>query len=58
MRQAGPVVVAFVINENLGFVFETAESGAMNDPVPVTFESGPIIFELLGMLPADTQFAA
>jgi hypothetical protein len=38
MRQARAKQVAFVIDENLGFIFEPTESCRMDDPVAVALE--------------------
>ena len=35
MSQAGPEIVTFVIDEDLGFVFETPKGVAVDDPVPI-----------------------
>jgi hypothetical protein len=41
MGKPGPVVIALVINENLGLVLQAPKGGGMNDAVPVTLERGP-----------------
>jgi len=41
MGEAGAVVVAFVIHEDLGFVFEAPKGGAMNYPIAIALEAGP-----------------
>ena len=38
MSEAGAVIVAFVIDEYLGFVFKPAKCGAVDDPVPITLK--------------------
>jgi len=40
MRQAGPVMIALVIEEHLGLVFQAAEGPAVDDPVPVPLVHG------------------
>ncbi len=42
VRQAGAVVVAFVVDEDLGLVFQTAEGGGVQDAIAVALEDGPI----------------
>ncbi len=39
VREAGAEQVALVVQKNLGFVDQTAESGGMHDPVAVTLKS-------------------
>jgi hypothetical protein len=41
VRQPGPEEIAFMVNKNLGFVFETTKSGGMNYAVPITLEFAP-----------------
>ena len=43
MGQPGPIVVSGRRQENLGFVFQAAESFGMNNPVPVPLKSDPYI---------------
>jgi len=38
MRQAGAEEVAFMIDENLGLVFQPSKRGRVDDPVPVALE--------------------
>jgi hypothetical protein len=40
MRQASAVVIALVIHEDLGFVFEAAKCGRMNDAVAIARKDG------------------
>ena len=47
-----PVVVTLVVDEHLGLVLEAPESLGVNDPIPVTLESGPVRSRKLRMLPA------
>ena len=58
MREPGAVVVAFVVHENLGFVFEPTKSGGMNDAVSVSLKSGSVRMLLLLVMasPAVTTF--
>ena len=37
------IIIAFVIDKNLRFIFETSESGCMQDTVSVTLKGCPII---------------
>ncbi len=39
--QAGPVVIAFVIDEDLGLVFQPTERGRMDDAVAVALKDRP-----------------
>ncbi len=41
VRQAGAVVIAFVIDENLGLVLQAAKCGRMDDAVAVALERRP-----------------
>jgi len=41
MGQAGPIMIAFRRQENLGLVLQTPESFAVQDPVPIDLKSGP-----------------
>jgi len=50
VRQPGPVVVALVVDEDLGLVLEAAERGAVDDPVPVAKAAHNELFE-----PADLK---
>ena len=38
--QAGAVVIALVVDEHLGFVFQAAEGGGVQDAVAVALEGG------------------
>jgi hypothetical protein len=53
MGQAGAVVISFMIDKDLGFVFEAPEGGTMDNPVAITFIGGAIIFVNFAM-PATT----
>jgi len=52
MRQAGAVVIAFVIDEDLGLVYEPAKGGRVNDAIAVTLKFAAIRVRGLGMNPA------
>lgn len=41
MSEAGPVVIAFMGDEDLGLLLEATERVGMNDPVPVALKIGP-----------------
>ena len=41
--QAGAVVIALVVNEYLGLIFQAAEGGGVQDAVTVALESGAVI---------------
>ena len=58
MGQPRAVIVPFVINKNLGFVFEAAESGRVNDTVAIPLKPGSVRVFLFGMVsfPAFTAF--
>ena len=49
VRQARPVVVALVIDEDLGLVLETPEGARVDDPVAVALEHHPEGVLRLGM---------
>src|SRR5208282_5436205 len=51
MRQSGAVVITLVIDEDLGFVFEPAEGGGMNDPVAIALKDGAHRMLSLGKFP-------
>src|SRR5512138_27627 len=55
MGEAGPVIVALVIDEHLGLVLESPEGRAVDDPVPVTLKGRTVITQILRVLPA-TRF--
>ena len=56
--QACAVVIAFVINEYLGFVLQTAEGGRVDDAVPVPLKYGAVWAVLVGFAaPSDTDDA-
>jgi hypothetical protein len=40
MRQAGTIVIAFVIDEDLGFVFETAKGCGMDNAIAIALKAG------------------
>ena len=46
--QAGPVVIAGSVEEDLGFAVETAEGGAVDDAIPVALVAGAEEMLLLG----------
>ena len=52
MRQAGTEQVAFVVDEYLGFVFQPAEGGGMDDAVAVALKLVAVVGAVLGVLPA------
>jgi hypothetical protein len=39
VRQARPEIIAFVFDENLGFVFQPAKRAGVNDAVPITLKT-------------------
>ena len=51
VRQAGSIVIALVIDENLGLVLQPAECAGVNDPVPVALVNGSGGTFELGMRP-------
>ena len=51
MSQTGPVVIAFMIDKNLGFVLQAPESGTMDNSVTITFIGRTIIFVKLLIFP-------
>ena len=50
--QAGAVVIAFVVDEDLGLVFQAAEGGGMQDAVAVALEAGAVVGLVFRMRPA------
>ena len=56
VREAGAIVVALVIDEHLGLVFETAEGGAMNDAIAIALETGAHRMVGLGDAPSAAVF--
>jgi hypothetical protein len=48
--EAGTVVVPFVIDKDLGLVFQAAKCGAVYYPVTVPLKGRPVIAEYLWML--------
>jgi hypothetical protein len=57
MRQAGAIIVTFMIDENLGFVFKAPERRTMDDAVTVPFIGGAIILVRLIISAAARRFA-
>src|SRR5262249_62273022 len=55
--QAGPVVVAFVVDEDLGLVLEPAERRAVDHAVAVALEARAERMLLLGVTPAAGEAA-
>jgi hypothetical protein len=51
--KAGPVIISLMIDENLGLVLKTPESGRVDNSVSVAFESGPIVSKLLTVSPPE-----
>jgi hypothetical protein len=45
MGQTRAVVIALVVDEYLGFVFEAAECCTVNDPVAIALESRSVVLE-------------
>ncbi len=43
MGETGAEVIAFVVDEDLGLVFQAAEGGGVQDPVPVALERGAVL---------------
>jgi hypothetical protein len=41
VSQACSVIISLAVHKNLGFVFEAAEGGAVDEAVSVALESGP-----------------
>src|SRR6266850_3851188 len=52
MRQARAIVVALVVDEDLGLVFEAAKCGGMNDTVAVALERRAHRMRRLGNTPS------
>jgi len=42
-----------MVDKYLGFVFQAAESGTVDDAIAVAFEGGAVVAELFGMLAAE-----
>ena len=42
VRQAGAVVIAFIVDENLGLIFQAAEGSGVQDAVAVALEGGAV----------------
>ena len=57
--QTGAKIVAFVVDEHLGLVFEATEGPAMNDPVTVALKTPPCgAIRLIVQPPAAVVFMA
>ena len=52
VREARAVMVAFVVDEHLRFIFETAEGGGMDDAIAVALEGGAGVAFFLAVQPA------
>ena len=55
MGQPRAVVVALVVDEDLGLVLQPAERRAVDDAVPVALVMRAVVLEALGMEPAARQ---
>ena len=51
MGQAGAVVIALIVDKDLGLVFQPAEGGGVQDPVPIALKRGPVIRLILRVYP-------
>ena len=49
--EAGDVVIVLGVDEDLGFVFETAEGLRMQNAIPVALKGRPVRIRVLGGLP-------
>ena len=49
MGEAGAIVVAGLVDEDLGFVFEPSEGGGVNDPVAIPLKTGAELMFRLGV---------
>ena len=56
MGQTGPVVVALVVDEDLGLVLQAPEGGGMDDAVAIALKGGAGRAHLLGIEPAAALF--
>jgi len=50
--EPGAVVISFIINEHLCFVFKATESGRVKDAIAVTLETGTIVRFTFFVFPA------
>jgi hypothetical protein len=58
MGEAGAVIIPFVIDEDLGFIFEKAKSRTVDDPIAIPLKGRTIIFEHFRVSPSSTFTAA
>ena len=49
MSKARPVIIAFVVYEDLGLVFEPPEGGGVDDPVVIALVAGAVLMLLFFM---------
>ena len=54
MREPVPIVIPFMVDENLCLVFEAAERGGVNDAVAIPLERGAIRMLFLAVCAAAT----
>ena len=57
MGETGTVMISFENDKHLGFVFQTAESGSVNDAIPISLESSTAIGFIFGVSAAATGSA-
>ena len=55
--EAGAVIIALVVDEYLGFIFQAAESRGVKDAVAVALKSGAVIGFMVRELPPLALFA-
>jgi len=58
VRETGAEQVAFVIDEDLGLVFQSAKGARMDDPVTVALKARAIVRFFLGVFPPAGVLAA
>jgi hypothetical protein len=54
MGEAGAVIIPFVIDEDLGFIFEKPKRGTVNNAITIALKGGSIIFEHFRVSPTQT----
>ena len=57
MGETSPVIVAFVVNKNLGFIFQSSECRGVDDAITVSLKPGSVEV-LLFLILASFAFTA
>jgi hypothetical protein len=58
MRETGAIIITFVVDENLSFIFQPPECCCVQNPIPIALKNGPVFRLIFWMLASFAVLAA